>query len=424
MRQLLWAAIAFAAAALPAQGQPYSQPPSVYDRSLAIQQGLQTNKDLAAARLIVNRAAARLEATGLRPNPSLEVEYVDDFAFNDEGESAFGIGFSQAFPLAGKLAKEKAVSRVAIAKAKMEVRRQERALAKTISDFALDIHLADTRNEHLQQVLAAARSAADFAAEKAQTGELSSLEAGQFQLERRILEQEIKNLELERERLMHRLAPHLGQPATQHFDFDSAQVLPYRSGSLPDFDLDVLQRDPDFQLAVLEEQAAEAEIALAQAENWDAVTARLFWRNQKGIDRPVGRTSDQVLGLSFSLPLLLRKKGDLAARERFAQREQSRLSAAAARFRIQNEIEHARHEAHITQERMQAYQSEVLDFAQTQLEQTQLAYQNGQVDPLALHRAQQQLLSLKNGYLDLYEQYAHALLELELARLDIPELQK
>lgn len=415
-----------AACALAAAPTFASEPTSALEntahlnRQSAIEQALVHNKELAAARLMVDRATARVQATGLRPNPSLELEMSDDLLFHDEGESSYGIGISQSFPLANRLAKQKNVSRVEIAKARIEIKRRELDLAKEISDFALDVHLAEVRIEHLSKLRDTLREAASFATNKAETGEISPLDAGQLTLELRILEQDIENLRLEKERLMHQVAPDLGLPSADHFHFDATDTLPYQDQTLPGYQDDILERSPNFQFALLEEKAAEAEIALAQAENWDAITATLFWKNEKGIDEPIGRTSDQLLGLSLSIPLPLKRKGDIRAKEKYLARDQSRLSAAAIRFRIENDVEHAHHEAEISLQRMQAYETEILRFAESQYQETQAAYRAGQVDMLTLLRSQEKRISLEKGYLELYELYAHAILELELARLDIP----
>lgn len=422
MRTSFIAAIALLAAAATPRGQADSDHLS-YDRHGAIEQALASNRELAAARLAVARAEARLEASGIAPNPSLELEYADDFAFGREGEGSFGIGISQRFPLARRLAKEKAASRVDIAKAKAEVRQRERELVATVCEFALDIQLINTRKSRLEELKASLGESAAFASEKARAGEISPLEANQIALDLRVLEQEIARLALDRERLIHRLAPFLGHASADHIEFRPDDGLPYEGAPLPGFEPETLERDPDFQMAVLEERAAEAEIALAEAENWEAVTASLFWRTERGIDEPTGRESDELIGVSLSVPLPIRKKGDLLAREKRIQREQSRLGAAAIKFRIQNDIEHARHEATILRTRMEAYETEVLALADDQLDQTRAAYRSGQTDMLALHRAQEQRLRLQSGYLDLREEYARALLELELARIDISALQ-
>lgn len=426
MYKPLLAAAALLVSTAPIRGQSHdhSHEDANFNRSIAIRHALEFNKDLIAVRQSITRAEAKRAATGITAKPRIGLNYQDDFAFNNEGESSLGLSISKKFPLAKRLAKEKAVSEVDIERARAEVRKFELDLVAKICDFDLDIHLLDTRIEHLKALRIANAASHTFALEKAKLGEISTLEANQLGLELRILEQDIQNLHLERERLIHMLGPFLGRNSSDHLTYETNPNPSYYNKPLPDFDFAVLERAPAFQLALLAEKSAEAEIALAGSKSWDNLTAALFWENEKSVDQPIGRTSDQTLGVSFSIPLPYKKRGVLLAQEKIALRDQSRLTASAIRFRIQNDIEHARHEASITQSRMEAYRSEVIDLAQEQLTQTQLAYQNGHVGMLTLLRAQEQRLGLENGYLELYEQYAHALLELELARIDIPELNR
>ncbi len=409
-------AIAFWAASLDAKQL-------TFDTAQAVRHALESNPELLAARYAIARAEARLEATGIAPNPSLKIGYRDDFLFNDEGERSFELGLSKDFPLAKRLAKEKAVSRVAIAQAKMQVRSQELALAQEIYEFALEIHLVEKRANHLKRLLESMEETAAFAETAARTGEISALTASQTGIELSVLSQEVQQAQLERERLTHRLAPLLGIPSTDHVELQVETASPYHDQPLPGFDTRILERDPRFQTAVLQENAADAEIALAKSKNWDSITATLFWNNQRGIDEPVGPKSDKLLGLSLSIPLPLNKNGDRLARVEIQKRDQSRQAAAALRFLIENEVEHARHEASLFKESMSSYQSEVLRKAEAHWLEVRQAYQEGQINMLTLMHAQAQRLRLENRYLELYGKYAHALLELQLARIDIPPFQ-
>ncbi|MBK1879930.1 TolC family protein [Pelagicoccus mobilis] len=401
-------------------GQTHDHSEAHLDRSTAIQAALRSNKDLIAARVAIEKAEARLKAAGLPATPNLHLEYKSDILFGDEGEGGYGAAISQSFPGAKRLSKKKDVTRFEIEKAKLEVRQREIEIITEISEFALDIHLVDTRMDHLEKLGDFLLETIRFATEKVSSGEISPLDVSQLTLEKRILEQEIANLEITRERLIHKLAPLIGQHSSDHFEFDADNALPYSNGELPGFDLACLNRSPAFQTALVKEKAADAKTQLALTEGKDYPTGRLFWNNEKGVDQPAGRTSDHVLGISVSIPLPAGKKADLLSLESRQEKDQARLAAAAIRFRIENDIEHAKHEAEISQRRMSEYSEQVIEFADQQLQEMQTAYQTGQLDMLSLLRAQEQRVSLENGYLELYEENAHARLELQLARFELP----
>lgn len=392
-----------------------------FDRSSAIRYALERNADLRAARLAVAQAEARLDRSGRLDNPTLKLDYASDQLYNDEGESTFGVGISQSFPLARRLKKQKEVSRVDVARARMEVRQFERQLANEICEFALDIQVLEERMSLASRLVDKAAQLFAFTRERSQTGELSLLVANQAELELEVAKQELAHLEMEREKSIHRLAPLLGRRSAEHIAFKSSgPIVPDEAP--PGFDPAVLERHPEFQLAVLSERAAEAEAALARADNWENVTASLFWENERGVDQPAGLGTDRFVGVGISIPIPLRKHGDLKAREKLVDRDRSRLEAAAIKLAVENEIEHALHETVQFRQRIESYQSEVLALAQSQLSQVRDAQQRGQLSYRELLQAELQTLRLEEQRIHLLESYAEARLELELARVDLPEL--
>ena len=403
-------------------GQSTAPIPQAFDKDSAISYALKQNADLRASRKSIEIAEARLDRTGLLPNPELAIDYSSDFAFNNEGEHTVGIGFQQKFPLANQLRKAKAVSRVDIAKARMEVRSHERTIADTISEISLEIQIVDTRKYLLERIHGKTSEISEFIHSRVEQGELSILEANQASLELRALKQEIDQLSDERSHLTHSLAPHLGLPTNIEVNFQTATTI-NPNGPLPNFDSSIFERHPGFQLAVLDAHSAEAEIALAESENWESITARVFWKNERSDDQPNGLGTDRFIGVGVSIPLPFRKKGDLHARQARLERDQSNLKAAAIKLRIQYDVEHARHETSDLQKRLVQYQDEVIELANEQLEATSRAYQNGQIGLVSLLRAQEQLLRIERRHLDTQEAYARSRLKLEQARIDLPQLQ-
>src|SRR5215471_18123219 len=63
------------------------------------------NKDLLAARESLVQAEARLQQARLRQNPSLDVSKATDAMFANEGDTAFGVTFTQPVELGGKRGK-------------------------------------------------------------------------------------------------------------------------------------------------------------------------------------------------------------------------------------------------------------------------------------------------------------------------------
>src|SRR5262250_1590219 len=66
-----------------------------------VRRALTANAQLAAARLEIDRARARLRQAGLRPNPSLDFEQQNG-VLNSPGERGTTVGFSMPLELAGQ----------------------------------------------------------------------------------------------------------------------------------------------------------------------------------------------------------------------------------------------------------------------------------------------------------------------------------
>ena len=404
-------------------GQTDPSPSREWDQAKAIAFALENNADLRAARLSIELAESRLARTGIRSNPSMIVEYSSDFLFNDEGEHTLGVGFMQKFPLANRLKLAKAVSRVDIAKAKAEVRIQEIAIAHSINEVALELQVNDTRRASLGRLLSKSEEIAFFIQSRVSFGEYSQLEANQATLEARSLAQEINQLSDERNHLVHALEPLLGLKAEKEMSFIEIKEIDLSDDALL-YEDSIFDRHPEFQLATLESYSAEAEIALAESENWEDVTARLFWENERSVDEPNGLGTDRFIGVGLSIPLPLRKKGELRAREQRIARDQSHMKAAAIKLRVQHEIEHARHEMDDLRKSIHRYRKEVIELAEQQLEETQTAHQKGQISFVTLMDVQRQLLEIEHNHLDTLEFFARARQKLEIALMKSPGLSK
>ena len=87
---------------------------------------LQCNPTLAAARLRIEEARARLQQRGRLSNPELDLEFTRH-TIGREGSAS--VALLQRLPLTARLRYEKAISRAELAAAEAEVRDAERKLA-------------------------------------------------------------------------------------------------------------------------------------------------------------------------------------------------------------------------------------------------------------------------------------------------------
>jgi hypothetical protein len=96
-----------------------------------VRRALQSNTQLAASRLEIDRARARLLQAGLRPNPSVDFEQQNGI-FNSPGERGTTIGFSMPLEVAGQRGRRIDLARAELEAAEADVADRERRLASEV----------------------------------------------------------------------------------------------------------------------------------------------------------------------------------------------------------------------------------------------------------------------------------------------------
>jgi cobalt-zinc-cadmium efflux system outer membrane protein len=306
----------------------------------AVIHAINNNPDLAAARLSVDEAKARLTHAGRLPNPDLESELRPNLAGR---EFSVGVGFVQKFPLTDRLRLEKQISQSGVLQAETEVAAAERTLATAIR--ALGVRMLALQDEKVlkESMVNNSKELASSAAKIAAMGEGSSLEAAQFELEAQQLSIDVLNLEAEKAAILGQLRPLLGVPSEAPLVLDGAlppAVLPRIS--VPDF-----KQLPDYQLALARVEAARHTLALAKASKWEDISVGLAAEIDRSEDAPEGLQTDGFLGLKLSVPLPLwnKNEGRIAEAAASAVRSEKEVLALAARVRAEAAAAHAEMQA-------------------------------------------------------------------------------
>ena len=97
-----------------------------------VQRALTSNLELAAARLEISRARARLRQAGLRPNPSLDVEQTTGRFTGSAGERETSIGVSLPLEVAGQRRRRIDLAQTELEATEAEVAERERQLAGAV----------------------------------------------------------------------------------------------------------------------------------------------------------------------------------------------------------------------------------------------------------------------------------------------------
>ena len=368
---------------------------------------LKHNPSLAAARLRIDEAKARLLGAGRLANPEVGMEFQRDDHFY---EGTFGVSFDQKFPVTARLRLEKTVAQKGILAAELEVRDAERKMIAEMKPLAVKLLSLDQQRALRQQQADLAMKLSDFASERAKTGEISALDAAQAQVDAQRILLEGRQLETERITLLGQLKPMLGVRDTDSLAITGS--LPAMTGGTPKGNW---ESRPDYQLSKVHEDAARSEIDLAKSKKWEDMTAGVTFEHERAIDEPDGLDKTPFFGVRLSIPLPFWNKNEGQVAEKMAAARRAELETYALGYIIRNEAAAARAEMAAYAKLASETKDKLLPLVLEQTDKLEKAYQSGQTDLLTVLRAREQRLQLEAAVLNATRDYHLARIRYEAA---------
>jgi cobalt-zinc-cadmium efflux system outer membrane protein len=368
---------------------------------------LKHNPTLAAARLRIDEAKARLIGAGRLANPEVGLEFQRDDHFY---EGTFGVSFDQRFPVTARLRLEKVVAQKEVAAAELEVRDVERKMIAEVKPLAVKLLSLDLQRALRQQQADLALKLSDFAGKRAQTGEISALDAAQAQVDAQRILLEGRQLETERITLLGQLKPMLGVRDTDSLAITGA--LPAMTSGAPKGNW---ESRPDYQLSKVHEDAAISEIDLAKSKKWEDMTAGVTFEHERAVDEPDGLDKTPFFGVRLSIPLPFWNKNEGQVAEKTAAAMRAQLETKALGSIIRNEAAAARDEMAAYAKLASETKDKLLPLVLEQTDKLEKAYQSGQTDLLTVLRAREQRLQLEAAVLNATRDYHLARIRYEAA---------
>ena len=291
---------------------------------------LKHNPSLAAARLRIDEARARLKQSGRFANPEIEIELSRNL---NAPEGAVGVGFSQQFPLTARLRLEKAVSRAMLAAAEAEVRDAERKLRAEAGMAMVKLLALGGQRALRERQLTNSRELSEFTRQRMAVGEASAVDAGSVELETQMLRSDLLQLAAERATLLGELRALAGVRPGDAITIGGELAAP---AGLPGPAVDPARR-PDFIAARHSAEAAKQGAMLARAQRWEDIRIGLSISRERAEDAPDGFERDTFAGLKFSLPLPLwdTKAGRIEEADAAAKRAAFETDALAFQIRAE-----------------------------------------------------------------------------------------
>lgn len=375
----------------------------------AVAMAIKGNKDLSAARFLMQEAEGRARGTGNLPNPELETEV----AGGQDLEGRVIAGIMQRFPLTGRLRLERQLSDLDMQMARLEVREKEwlltLAVRKAFYELAAAREAVAISNRQAEWADAFTKSVA----EGVDTGFRSKLDLQEAMLSASNLHAKADSLRVLEMESSARLNEWHGLPAdavvilSQNLSLPKSVPSPKPAG-----------KRADLELAEMAVQTGETNISLSKATRWDDVGVGLFVEGERFRDDPTGIEPEALAGVKLTIPLPLWQNGSGRVAEKEAARQRLSARLDSLRFAVQNQVLTTYRVMSLRFRSASQFGEKVLSTANGHIRDCEAAYARGEVDLQAVFRARDRLaevelsdLEARKAYFLAYSEWLGALSE-------------
>jgi cobalt-zinc-cadmium efflux system outer membrane protein len=388
-----------------------------------VQRALTSNLELAAARLEISRARARLRQAGLRPNPTLDVEQTTGRFTGSAGEGEISIGLSLPLEVAGQRRRRIDLAQAELEATEAEVAERGRQLAGAVLSAYAEALAALRELEITEGLNEIDLQTARFVQIRVNEGESAPIELSLLQVEvdrlksrRALVEGRLQTALL---RLKNLAGIPFNEPLRLREDLSTSQAQWQRPSSL-DAAIEVaLRTRPDLKLARLNLEVARAGLSLARSQAAPEVVASTKYIHNRSIfnETPVGPISDRdkllTFGVSIGLPVFNRNQGakaEAALAITQAERRQEFLESV-----VRSEVASAYARVDAVQKALVTFDQGVITRSNDNIRAIRAAYQIGEFKITDLLAEQRRLLDSQRDFTETLTERYRALADLQSA---------
>ena len=401
---------------------PYFDPLQGASSNDLIRRALSSNGEIAAVRLEIDRARARLRQAGLRPNPTLDFEQSNGKYTGSSGESETSIGVSLPLEVGGQRRRRIALARAELEAVEAEVADRERRLAAEVRSVYVEALAALRELEITENLNNLDLQTTRFIQARVNEGETAPIdlnlvraEVDRLRSRRALVEGRLKASFV---RLKNLAGISAAEPLRLREDL-SKPVLPAPPASLAAAIDIALRHRPDLKLARLNEEVAQAGLSLTRANSTPDVTAfsRYTLNRSSYEDTPVGVRSDRdkllTFGVSIGIPVFNRNQGtkaEFAVAISQAERRREFLETV-----VRSEVESAFARYQAAQVAVTTYEQGVIARSTDNIRVVRAAYELGQFSITDLLNEQRRLVDSQRDFTETLSEQYRALADLQAA---------
>lgn len=402
---------------------PYFHPRQGASSGDLVGRALRSNGELAAARLEVERARARVRQAGLRPNPTLDFEQTTGRLTGSPGEGETSVGVSLPVELGGRRRRRIELARAELEAVEAEVADRERRLAGEVLASYAEALAALRELEITEGLTDLDLQTTRFVQARVNEGESAPIELSLLRVEVERLRSRRALVEGRLQAALLRLKGLAGIPAEEPLRLReavaAAPALREPPGSLAAAVEIALRTRPDLRLARLNEEVAEAGLRLARAQARPDLTASVRYSRERSVfdDTPVGPLRDRdhllTVGVSVGIPVFNKNQG---------AKEEATTAIAQARTRrefleqvVRSEVAsaYARYEA--AGRAVRTFETGVIGSSNANVNSIRAAYQLGEYRVTDLLAEQRRLLDSQKEFTEALTERYRALADLQQA---------
>ena len=387
-----------------------------------VRRALAANGELAAVRLEIERARARLRQAGLRPNPTIDVEQSTGRLTSSPGEGELSVGVAVPIELGGKRRRRIEMARAELEASEAEVADRERRLTNEVRALYAEALAALRELSTLAELGELDLQTTRFVQARVNEGETAPIELNQLRVEverlrsrRALVEGRLKGALLRlksvtgiRPSEILRLSEDLQQPSAipSPASVDAAVEIALRSR-------------PDLKFARLAEEVAQAGLRLAHAQAVPDLIPFTKYSNSRSVfeDTPVGvlRDRDKLLtfGVSIEVPVFNRNQGGKAEAAIAIDQTRQRREFLEAVIRSEVQSAYARYEA--AQAAVTTFEQGAIPRSSENIRTIRAAYQIGAFSITELLVEQRRLIDVQREFTEALTERYRALADLQAA---------
>jgi cobalt-zinc-cadmium efflux system outer membrane protein len=366
----------------------------------AIQMALRHNQTLQAARTQIQQNQAAEITAGLRPNPSIFVdwEYLPIFS-RPQGETVAqylqsstegDIGASYLIERGHKRERRLQAAKDTTAVTRSQVADNERGVAFQVGSLFINVQLAQSTLELAEQDLKSFQTTVEIGEIQLKDGKLSENDHLKLELQMLQFEQDVQQASLNKAQALSDLRQQLGYDSVPA-EYDVSGEFEYRPLvlTLEEMQAKALQNRPDLRAAELGVTAANGQYALAKANGKQDPTISANYSHSNGIN---GAT------WSFTIPLAIfdRNQGNIAqTRVGIRQAEEQKK---AANGQVLTDVRDAYEALQEASKITQLYRARYLEVSQRSRDISEYAYRRGAMALLDFLDAERTYRATQLGY--------------------------